>query len=88
MMNETARAQWEMAQNWIHTAHEAEDVNTTICYTGMAEFALKAAQFAVDHPDIVGEVEAVQYPPGYVAPDRPMPPGPTGGPQFWGAPQS
>lgn len=99
-MNEIAKAHWDLAMQWIKHADDADDVNTTICYTSMAEFALKAAQFAVDHPMLVGgAAEAgIPYaiPEGAVqgdegvpvpGPNTPAPQAPSGGPKFWGAPQ-
>lgn len=81
-MNEIAKAHWDLAMAWIEHADSSDDINVKICYASMAEFALKAAQFAVDHPALVMGVDEFA-PPG---PNSPAPVGPTQGPRFWGAP--
>ena len=95
-LNEIAKAHWDLAMQWIKAADDADDVNTTICYTGMAEFALKAAQFAVNNPLLVQGIDEYAPPAGAIAgvagglptpgPNSPVPQGPTQGPKFWGAP--
>lgn len=96
-MNEIAKAHWEKAVAWLDYANNAEDVNTTICYTGMAECALKMAQFAVNNPVLVGGPGEAGYPvpPGSVinaqgipvpGPNSPAPQGPSQGPKLWGTP--
>ena len=81
-MNEIAKGHYDLALQWMNYADEVEDINNTIAYTGLAECALKMAQFAVDNPDLVG---AVLMPEGVTVPvGREMPPGPEGGPKLWG----
>jgi hypothetical protein len=83
-VNEIAKAHWDLAMKWIDVADQADDVNTTICYTGMAEFALKAARFAVEYPELVNGMDVVPMPEGEVMNTPPR--GPTQGPRLWGAP--
>ena len=94
-VNQIAKANWDLAVTWLAHAADAEDVNTTICYTGMAECALKMAQFAVNNPYLVQGIDEYAPPPGAVTapgeipkpgPNSPVPAGPTQGPKFWGAP--
>lgn len=81
-MNEIAKGYWDLATAWLQTADECEDINYRIAYTGQAEFALKAAQFAIDHPELVMGLDAVPMPNA----GTPYPMGPTQGPRLWGAP--
>lgn len=83
-MNEIAKTYWDLAVAWIDAADQAEDINSTIAYTGQAECALKLAQFAVNCPALVAGIDEMAPPmPG---PNSPVPAGPTQGPKFWGAP--
>jgi hypothetical protein len=84
-VNEIAKALWDISVAWLQHADKADDINTTIAYTGLAEIALQQAQFAVNNPSLVLGQDELPLPPGAtVAP--PLPPGPTQGPRFWGAP--
>lgn len=83
-MNGIAKAHWDLAMAWIKHADDTEDINTTIAYTGMAEFALKAAQFAVNNPALVAGID--EFAPPGPKPGSPIPAGPSTGPKFWGAP--
>jgi hypothetical protein len=84
-MNEIAKELWDLSVQWLDAADHADDINTTIAYTGMSEIALQQAQFAVNNPTLVMGQDELPLPPGVtVAP--PLPPGPTQGPRVWGAP--
>lgn len=82
-MNEVAKALWDTSTVWLQHAHDVDDINTTIAYTGLAEIALQQAQFAVNNPDLVMGLDAIPQPDE----NTPAPIGPTQGPRFWGAPQ-
>lgn len=90
-MNEIAKAMWDISIQYLDAAQSEEDVSSSICYTGIAECALKAAQFAVNNPFLVGGEQEAGLPPGamtgHVSPLPPVPQGPTSGPQVWGAPR-
>lgn len=96
-MNEIAKALWDLSLQWIEHADDADDINTTIAYTGMAEIALQQAQFALNNPMLVGGAPEAGIPyaipagavpgPGGVpipGPETPAPQGPSGGPKLWG----
>lgn len=99
-MNDIAKAMWDISITHLESAIDTDDVNEAICYTGIAEIALQAAQFAVNNPYLVGGaaeagIPYVQIPddavpsgtPGDLpvpGPKTPVPQGPTGGPQVWG----
>jgi hypothetical protein len=83
-MNEIAKANWDLAIVWMeHAADEDTDINSTIAYTGLAELALKAAQFAVNNPELVMGLDMLPRPDA----NTPPPVGPTQGPRLWGATQ-
>lgn len=86
MVNEIAKAHYDLALAWMNHADECDDINTTIAYTGLAECALKLAQFAVDNPYLVQGVD--EFAPPGPKPESPVPQGPMQGPKFWGAPTS
>lgn len=85
-MNEIAKAHWDLSMQWIKAADDAEDVNTTICYTNMAEFALKAARFAAEYPALVAGIDEMAPPMPNA--NSPVPHQPPQGPKFWGAPSA
>jgi hypothetical protein len=83
-MNEIAKANWDLAIVWMeHAADKDTDINSTIAYTGLAELALKAAQFAVNNPELVAGLDMLPKPDA----NTPAPVGPTQGPRLWGATQ-
>jgi hypothetical protein len=82
-VNETAKSYWDLAVAWLAHADSADDINSTIAYTGQAECALKMAQFAVNNPYLVTGVD--EFAPPGPTPDAPVPAGPSGGPKFWGS---
>lgn len=94
-LNETAHGYWQLAEGWLEHADNCDDINSTIAYTGMAECALKMAQFAVNNPNLVvgkdDEENSVlqaaqrQIDQGMIAPQD-IPQGPPGGPKLWGSP--
>lgn len=86
-MNETAKAYWDLAVAWLAHAENVDDTNTTICYTGMAECALKMATFAVDNPYLIAGIDEmlpVKMPEGDIV-NTVVSPAPTSGPKVWGA---
>lgn len=83
-MNEIAKAHYDLAVAWLSAADQADDINSTIAYTGQAECALKMAQFAVDNPALVMGID--EFAPPMPNANSPVPAGPTQGPKFWGAP--
>jgi hypothetical protein len=83
MINQVAKDYWELAQRWLQHADEAQDINTTIAYTGQAECALNMAQFAVDNALLVAGID--ENAPPVPVPEG-MPSAPMQGPKFWGAP--
>lgn len=83
-INEIASSYWTLAAAWLQAADEADDINSTIAYTGQAECALKMAQFAVDNPLLVQGID--EFAPPGPQPGSTVPAGPTQGPKFWGAP--
>lgn len=82
-MNEIAKVMWDISTTYLEAAQADQDVNAAICYTGIGELALKAAQFAVNNPALVAGID--EYAPPVPA-GTPVPAGPTQGPKFWGAP--
>jgi hypothetical protein len=86
-MNEIAKGLWDLSVQWLKFADDCDDINNMIAYTGMAECALKQAQFALDHPELVMGLDQVPMPPGAM-PGQQVPLGPTQGPRVWGAPSS
>lgn len=86
-MNEIAKALWDKACDALNKADETEDVNLSICYTSIGEFALKLGRFAVEHPELVLGLDSVPVPPGVKLGDV-QPAGPVGGPRVWGSPSS
>lgn len=94
-MNEIAKLLWDTSLENLNSAMESEDINETIALTGIAEIALLQAQFAVNNPLLVRGIDEYAPPPGSTpnaegipvpGENTPMPPGPTEGPKFWGAP--
>lgn len=84
-MNEVAKSMWDIAIQFLEASAENHDrdVNLSICQTGIAECALKAAQFALNNPQLVVGDDGVPMPPGVVNPVIPQ--GPPGGPKVWGS---
>lgn len=101
MANEIAKALWDTSLGWLDAADKADDINSTIAYTGMAEIALAQARFAAEYPYLVGGaseagIPYIEAPEGSTPNEQgipvptnntPMPPGPEGGPKLWGAPR-
>lgn len=95
-INAIAKAHYDLAVAWLDHADKAEDINSTIAYTGQAECAVKLAQFAVENPSLVAGVDEYgppEIPPGTtrVSDEQALAAlgessGPTQGPKFWGAP--
>lgn len=81
-MNQIASDYWTLAAAWLEAADKAEDINSTIAYTGQAECALKMAQFAVNNPYLVQGIDEFS-PPG----PQQQQPAPMEGPRFWGPPK-
>lgn len=84
-LNEIAKQHYDDAVDYLVKADAVDDVNSSLCFTGMGQLSIELARFASENPALVAGIDPYQPPtPEQMA----VPAGPTTGPRFWGAPQT